>query len=125
MVKSIVAVIAALIAAVAFVGMPAEAQAGCRSCGPIKPVYNYRTVSKVSHRTQYRDVSRTHYVHRTRNIYNVTRVRPVVQVHTVTRVHHHNIPVIHNVSIATTQRLPTRFIHTNSVQNYYHGCGCN
>ncbi|KQT89037.1 hypothetical protein ASG59_14355 [Methylobacterium sp. Leaf466] len=122
--KSITAVSAALIAAVSFMGTSDAANAGCRSCGPVAPVYKYRTVNKVSHMTQYRDVRRTNYVHKTRHIYNVTRVRPIVQVHTVTRVHHHSVPVIHNVSVSSVQRLPTQYVHSNSVRNVYHGCGC-
>ena len=123
--KCITAVSAAVIAAVSFMGASNTANAGCRSCGPISPVYNYRTANKVSHMTQYRDVQRTNYVHKTRHIYNVTRVRPIVQVHTVTRVHHHTVPVIHNVSMSRVQRLPTQYLYSNSVQNIYHGCGCH
>ncbi|GJE60907.1 hypothetical protein [Methylobacterium trifolii] len=89
------------------------------------PVYHYRTVNKVMNRTQYRDVQRTHYVHKTRHIYNVTRVRPIVRTHTVTRVHHYNVPVIRNVSVSSVQRLPAHYVSTNSVRNFYHGCGCN
>ncbi|MCE4222476.1 hypothetical protein HCU64_01815 [Methylobacterium sp. C25] len=124
MMKAITAVCVALIAAVAFVGTSGEAQAGCRKCGPVSPVYHYKTVNKVSNRTQYRDVNRTHYDHKTRYIYNVTRVRPIVRVHTVTRVHHHTVPVIHNVNVSSVQRLPAQYVRTNSVQNYYYGCGC-
>lgn len=123
--RYITAFCAALIAVVAFIGTSDEASAGCRSCGPVPPVYNYRTVNKVLNKTQYRDVQRTNYVHKTRRIYNVTRVRPIVQVHTVTRVHHHTVPVIRNVSVSSVQRLPAHYVHTNSVRNIYHGCGCH
>lgn len=125
MVRSIIVACAALIAGVGLIGTSNDAEAGCRSCGPVTPVYNYRTVNKVSNRTQYRDVQRTNYVHKTRRIYNVTRVRPIVRVHTVTRVHHHTVPVIRNVSYSSVQRLPTQYIRTNSMRNIYHGCGCN
>lgn len=96
-----------------------------QGCGPIPPVYRYRTVNRVMHQTQYRDVRRTNYVHRTRVIHNVTRVRPIVQVHTVTRVHHYTVPVVRNVSVSSVQRLPAQYISTGSVQNIYHGCGCH
>lgn len=125
MMRYITAAGAAMIAALAFVGTADEASAGCYRCGPVTPGYHVRTVKQVSNRTQYRDVQRTHYVHKTRPIYNITRVRPIVRVHTVTRVHHYNVPVIRNVNVYSTQRLPAQYIHTNSVQNYYHGCGCN
>jgi hypothetical protein len=115
---------AGLIAGVAVIGATSAADAGCRNCGPVKPVYNYRTVNQVVNRTQYRDVQRTHYLHKTRHIYNITRVRPIVQVHTVTRVHHHTVPVIRNVNVSSVQRLPAQYIHTGSVRNVYHGCGC-
>ena len=125
MVRGITAVCAGLIAAVAFIGTSDEAAAGCRKCGPVAPVYHYRTVNKVTNRTQYRDVQRTNYVYKTRRIYNVTRVRPIVRIHNVTRVHHYSVPVIHNVSVSSVQRLPTQYFHTNSVQNVYHGCSCH
>lgn len=124
MVRFTTALCAALIMGATFIGASSEASAACRSCGPVAPVYNYRTVNKVLNRTQYRDVQRTHYVHKTRHIYNVTRVRPIVQVHTVTRVHHHTVPVIRNVNLSSVQRLPAHYVHTGSVQNVYHGCGC-
>ncbi|AWN38467.1 hypothetical protein [Methylobacterium radiodurans] len=117
-------VFAALIATATFIGGSSEAEAGCRSCGPVPPVYNYRTVNQVLNRTQYRDVRRTHFVHKTRPIYNITRVRPIVQVHTVTRVHHHTVPVIRNVYMSRVQHLPAQYVHTGSVRNVYHGCGC-
>ena len=125
MVRFAAPVCAALIAAAGFIGSSGEANAGCRSCGPVPPAYNYRTVNKVMNRTQYRDVQRLHYVHKTRHIYNITRVRPIVQVHTVTRVHHHTVPVVRNVNVYSVQRLPTQYVHTNSVRNVYHGCGCH
>ena len=125
MTRYITAVCAALIAALAFIGASGEANAGCRRCGPVAPVYHYRTVNSVMNRTQYRDVRRTNYVHKTRRIYNVTRVRPIVRVHTVTRVHHYTVPVIRNVSLYSVQRMPAQYVHSNSVQNYYHGCGCH
>lgn len=125
MVRVITAVCAALIAAVAFIGTSGQAYAGCRNCGPVAPVYHYRTVNSVMNRTQYRDVQRTHYVQKTRRIYNVTRVRPIVRVHTVTRVHHYTVPVVRNVSVSSVQRLPAQYYHTNSVRDVYHGCGCD
>lgn len=124
MIKGVTALCAALIAVFALIGSSGDANAGCRGCGPVPSVYNYRTVNKVSNRTQYRDVQRTNYVHRTRHIYNVTRVQPIVRVHTVTRVHHHSVPVIHNVNVSSVRRLPAQYTYSNSVQNYYHGCGC-
>ena len=124
MMRYLSAVSAALIAAVAFIGTSDEASAGCKRCGPVAPVYQYRTVNNVMNKTRYRDVRRTNYVHKTRLIYNVTRVRPIVRVHTVTRVHHYTIPVIRNVSVSSVQRLPAQYVGTNSVQNFYHGCGC-
>lgn len=124
MAKYVTAVCAALIAAWAFIGTSTEANAGCHRCGPVHPVYHYRTVNKVLNRTQYRNVERTHYVHKTRPIYNVTRVRPIVRVHTVTRVHHHTVPVIRNVNYYSVQHLAPHYIRTNSVHNVYHGCGC-
>ncbi len=86
MAKYLTAACATLVATLSFYGSSTEASAGCRGCGPVPPVYNYRTVNKVVNRTQFRDVQRTHYVHRTRHIFNVTRVQPIVRVHTVTRV---------------------------------------
>lgn len=124
MTKYIVTVCAALVAAGAFIGTSDEANAGCRGCGPVRPVYNYRTVNTIMNKTRYRDVRRTDYVHKTRHIYNVTRVRPIVRVHTVTRVHHHTVPVVHNVSVSSVRHLPAHYVYTNSVRNYYHGCGC-
>ena len=124
MTRYITAVCAGLIAAVAFIGTSDEANAGCKRCGPVAPVYHYRTVNNVMNKTQYRDVRRTNYVHKTRHIYNVTRVRPIVRVHTVTRVHHYTVPVIRNVSVSSVQSLPAQYFRTNSVQNVYHGCGC-
>lgn len=125
MVRVVTASCAALIAAVALIGTSDEAKAGCRRCGPVAPVYHYRTVNRVMNRTQYRDVQRTNYVQKTRHIYNITRVRPIVQVHTVTRVHHYTVPVIRNVSVSSVQSLPAQYVRFNSVQNYYHGCGCH
>ncbi|TGD96047.1 hypothetical protein [Methylobacterium nonmethylotrophicum] len=125
MVTYTTAACAALIATAAFLGTSSEASARCWRCGPVNPVYNYRTVNKVMNQTQYRDVQRTHYVHKTRPIYNITRVRPIVRLHTVTRVHHHTVPVIRNVNMYSTQRLPTQYYYSNSVRNVYHGCGCN
>ena len=124
MLRYVTAVCATLIAAMAFIGTSDEANASCSRCGPVAPVYHYNTVSRYTNRTQYRDVQRTNYVHKTRRIYNITRVRPIVQVHTVTRVHHYTVPVIRNVSVYSVQSLPAQYVHTNSVQNYYHGCGC-
>lgn len=123
MLRYVTAVCAGLIATLTIIGASSDANAGCHKCGPVAPVYNYRTVNKVVNSTQYRDVSRTHYAHKTRHIYNVTRVRPIVRVHTITRVHHHTVPVIHNVNVSRVQRLPAQYVHTNSVRNIYHGCG--
>lgn len=125
MMRYITFVCAAAIAAAAFVGMSDEANAGCRRCGPVAPVYRYNTVNTVMNRTQYRDVRRTNYVQKTRRIYNVTRVQPIVRLHNVTRVHHYTVPVIRDVSVSSVQRLPAQYYHTNSVQNIYHGCGCH
>lgn len=124
MTKSLAAVCAATFAAAAFIGVPSEASARCVGCGPVPPVYHYRTVNKVLNQTRFRDVRRTNYLHKNRYIYNVTRVQPIVRVHTVTRVHHHTIPVVHNVSVSRVQTLPAQYTYSNSVQNYYHGCGC-
>ncbi|GJE01803.1 MULTISPECIES: hypothetical protein [Methylobacterium] len=125
MARYFTAVCAALIAAFTLFGTSVEANARCSRCGPVAPVYNYRTVNKMVNKIQYRNVQRTHYVHKTRHIYNITRVRPIVRVHTVTRVHHHTVPVIRNVSVSRVQHLPAHYVHTNSVQNVYHGCGCH
>ncbi len=125
MAKYLTAACATLVATLSFYGSSTEASAGCRGCGPVPPVYNYRTVNKVVNRTQFRDVQRTHYVHRTRHIFNVTRVQPIVRVHTVTRVHHHSVPVTHNVNVSRVQHLPAHYVHTSSVRNIQHGCGCN
>src|ERR1041385_5841893 len=93
MLKSVVALCAALIAAAAFIGSATDASAhhrrghGCSSCGPIPPSYTYKTRTVHKHVTRYRDVERTKYVKRIHPIIHVTRIQPVVHVHKVTRVH--------------------------------------
>ena len=126
MLKSLSALCAALIAGWILVGAATEANAGhrrCGGCGPIPPSYTYKTVNKVTHRTRYRDVSRTRYVQRVRRIIHVTRVRPIVRIHQVTRVHHHTVAVVRNAYVSRTQYLPARTYVTNSVRHSY-DCGC-
>ena len=126
MMKYIIAACAAIVAGSAFFGATAEAEAGygrCGHCGPVGPSYTYRTVNKVVHRTRYRDVSRTRYVHRIKKVVHVTRIRPIIRVHQVTRVHHHTVAVVRPVHVSRTVYLPARTITTGSVRHSY-DCGC-
>jgi hypothetical protein len=130
MLKWVTALLAALIAAGAFVGSATDASAhhrrghGCSSCGPIPPSYTYKTRILHKNVTRYRDVHRTRYVNRIHPIVHVTRIQPVLHVHEVTRVHTRLVGVPYPVHHHVMQWLPPRYTLTNSVVYLRPQCGC-
>lgn len=127
MLKSVSALIGALVVGWAIAGSATEASAyhrhhGC--CGPIPPSYYYHTKKVHKNVFHKHDVYRTKYVKRIHRIVHVTRIKPIVHVYNVTRVHTNIVGVVHNKYEHHTQWLPAKKIVTNRVVHLRPHCGC-
>jgi hypothetical protein len=127
MLKCVTAFSAAVIAASAFVGSTADADAGSRRngcCGPIPPAFTQKTRTVHKHVVRYRDVWRNRYVPRVQPIVHVTTVQPIVHVHRVTRVHTRIVGVVRPVHHHVVQWLPPRQHVISSAVYLRPQCGC-
>jgi hypothetical protein len=128
MLKLVTAFLAILFASWILVGSATSASAQYlhKPCcgGPIPPTYSYRTIPRVTHVTQYHDVSRINYIYRIHPIVHVTQVQPIVYYHNITRIHNYAVGIVRDVNEYVTQWLPAESITTSQVINTY-SCGCS
>jgi len=128
MLKSVTALLVALIVGSGLVGSATTANAGHRHhggcCGPIAPSYVYKVKRVFKSITHHRDVYHVKYVKRIKRIIHVTRIQPIIRIHNVTRVHTNIVGVVHTVHQHTTQVLPAKRYVTNSVVHLRPTCGC-
>lgn len=126
MLKSGIALLAALTAGWVLFGSPTSASAGedCDACKPTKEVHvKYRE-------TEGKEITITHHkrveerVRVRHTIVNITRIRPIKRVHDVTIVDHFKVPVPYVVHEHHDEWLPARVVVDYRRIDHYHGCGC-
>jgi hypothetical protein len=130
MLKTVTALLGALIAAWVLVGSATEASAGygyrhhgCCGGGHIRPTYTYKTIKVYKHFTRYHDVWRTKYVKRIHKYVHVTRFQPIYNIHVVKRIHHRIVARVYPVHVWKKVWLAPKKYYSYSVKNI--GCRCS
>ena len=127
MLKTVTALLGALIAAWVLVGSATEASAGYGyrhhgCCGPLPPSYSYSTKNVHKHITRHHDVYRTQYVKRVKRYVHVTRIQPIYNIHVVKRIHHRVVAHVRPVHVWKKVWLAPKKYYSYSVKNI--GCRC-